>query len=328
MSGEKKVHPKVKSSLHPRNKHRERYDFKQLTESHPELGPFVKLNAYQDESIEFSDPLAVKTLNKALLKHHYGITFWDVPEGYLCPPIPGRADYLHHIAGLLGESNYGNIPTGDRVLCLDIGVGANCVYPMLGAIEYGWSFIGTDIDPTAVANAKVIVEQNEVLEGKIDIRLQSNPKDVLYGVIRIEDRVDLTICNPPFHASLEEAQAGTLRKVNNLNHKKVAIPTKNFGGQNSELWCDGGEKRFIRNLIHESKKFSTSVFWFSTLISKQSNLKSVYGALKAAEVVEVKTIPMGQGNKTSRIVAWTFLKPHQQRAWRETRWNLSEPEKA
>lgn len=288
--------------------------------SFPELASFVKLNAYEDESIDFSDAQAVKALNKALLIHHYGIDHWDVPSGYLCPPIPGRADYIHHIADLLAESNYGKIPLGERVTCLDIGVGANCVYPMLGSVEYDWTFIGSDIDPVAVENARSIVNKNEALTGKIDIRLQSNPKDVIYGVIRMEDKVDLVICNPPFHASLAEAQAGTQRKVNNLSHKKMTEPSKNFEGQNAELWCEGGEKRFIRNLIHESQKFSYSVFWFSTLVSKQSNLKNIYGALKAANAREVKTLPMGQGNKTSRVVAWTFLSPNAQRNWRESRW--------
>jgi 23S rRNA (adenine1618-N6)-methyltransferase len=320
MSVNKKIHPEVKSQLHPRSKHRGRYDFNALSESFPAIKEFVKPNKFGDESIDFSDPKAVITLNKALLKHHYGIDHWLIPEDYLCPPIPGRADYIHHIADLLGESNYGNVPVGDSVIVLDIGVGANCIYPMLGAIEYGWSFIGSDIDPIAVQNSKAIVDQNEVLNGKIDIRLQANPKDVLYGTIMVEDRVDLTICNPPFHASEEEALAGTNRKLKNLKLQKPNKLVKNFGGSNGELWCDGGEKRFIRNLIHESKKFSSSVFWFSTLVSKQSNLKAIYGALKTAEAVEVKTIPMGQGNKSSRIVAWTFLKPHQQRSWRETRW--------
>jgi len=321
MAVEKKIHPEVKSKLHPRSKHRNRYDFKKLIADFAALEPFVKPNKFGDESIDFSDPKAVITLNKALLKHHYGVENWLIPEGYLCPPIPGRADYIHHIADLLGESNYGNIPTGENVVVLDIGVGANCIYPMLGSIEYGWSFIGTDIDSVAVENSKTIVQGNEVLVDKIDIRLQSNPKDVIYGAIRVEDRVDLTICNPPFHASEAEATAGTDRKLKNLKLQKGNKTEKNFGGKNGELWCDGGEKRFIRNLIHESTKFSSSVFWFSTLVSKQSNLKSIYGALTSAEAVEVKTIPMGQGNKSSRIVAWTFLSPHQQRNWRETRWS-------
>ena len=131
MAGEKREHSQVKSQLHPRSKHRNRYDFEKLIECFPELATFVKPNKYGDDSIDFSDAEAVKTLNKALLKQHYKVDNWDVPEGYLCPPIPGRADYIHHIADVLRESNYGNIPESEKVVCLDIGVGSNCIYVIL-----------------------------------------------------------------------------------------------------------------------------------------------------------------------------------------------------
>jgi len=166
MLHKKKEYPKEKSSLHPRNRHRERYDFKQLIESCPELAQFVKINIYNDESIDFSDPEAVKMLNKALLKRYYEIDNWNIPQNYLCPPIPGRADYIHHIADLLCSNNYGKIPTGEKIKCLDIGVGANCVYPIIGNKEYGWSFIGSDIDPVAIGSATKIIELNPSLKRK------------------------------------------------------------------------------------------------------------------------------------------------------------------
>lgn len=318
----KRVHPKVKSGLHPRNRHRERYDFKQLTASCPELGQFVKVNVYDDESIDFFNPEAVKMLNKALLAHFYGIENWNIPPGYLCPPIPGRADYIHHIADLLGNSNHGKIPAEDLVKCLDIGVGANCIYPIIGNKEYGWSFIGSDIDPVSIESARKIIDLNPVLKGKIELRLQHNHKDIFRGIIQKDERFDLTICNPPFHSSLAAAQSGTLRKLNHLNTGKIAKPVLNFGGQNGELWCEGGEEQFINDMIRQSKQFATSFFWFSTLISKESNLKSVYEALKRAEAVDVKTIPMGQGNKISRIAAWTFLTSKQQKEWVKLRWQI------
>ena len=65
----KREHPKIKVELHPRNKHRERYNFKELIGSLPELAQFVKLNDYDDESIDFFNPNAVKMLNKARSKH-------------------------------------------------------------------------------------------------------------------------------------------------------------------------------------------------------------------------------------------------------------------
>ncbi|MCF6170020.1 MAG: 23S rRNA (adenine(1618)-N(6))-methyltransferase RlmF [Bacteroidales bacterium] len=316
-----KAHPKVKSKLHPRNKHRERYDFKLLIEACPELAEFVQLNVYKDESVDFSNPEAVLMLNKALLKKDYGINYWRIPPNYLCPPIPGRADYIHYMADLLGGSNYGKMPAGHQVKCLDIGVGASCIYPIIGNAVYGWSFIGSDIDAAAIESAQQIIAQNPSLKGKVELRLQADPKDILYGIITKDERIDLSVCNPPFHASKAEAKSGAARKVSNLSGKKIKNPILNFGGRNNELWCEGGERKFVRNLIRESKKFADSCFWFSSLISKQSNLKSVYEALQKAEASEVKTIPMGQGNKTSRIVAWTFLSKKQQKEWRSLRWH-------
>jgi len=319
---DKRKHPILKTQLHPRNRHRERYDFKRLIVSCPELALYVKLNEYGDESVDFFNPDAVKMLNKALLKHFYGIGNWDIPNNYLCPPIPGRADYIHHIADLLGSRNVGGkIPEGSLVKCLDIGVGANCVYPIIGNREYGWLFVGTDIDPVSVQSATRIVASNPVLQGKIEIRRQLNANDIFIGSIQKDEFFDLSICNPPFHASAAEAQQGSLRKLRNLKQKTKAKPILNFGGQSNELWCDGGEGAFVEKMIVQSKLYHLSCFWFSTLISKETSLKDAYSALKRAGAVEVKTMPMSQGNKTSRIVAWTFLTTEQQKKWALEKWN-------
>lgn len=206
MLPKKKEHPKEKPGLHPRNKHRARYNFKQLITSCPELKPFVKLNEFKDESIDFFNPEAVKILNRALLNHFYQIKYWDLPTGYLCPPIPGRADYIHYIADLLGSQDSTqlgeSIPKGKKIKCLDIGVGANCVYPIIGTREYGWSFIGTDIDSASLASAGKIFEMNTVLKGHIELRKQENPKDIFRGIIQKNEFIDVTICNPPFGLSL------------------------------------------------------------------------------------------------------------------------------
>ncbi len=324
MQHKKKEHPKVKSSLHIRNKHRERYDFKALIASCQELAQYVILNKYGDESIDFFNPQSVKMLNKALLFHHYDIENWDIPENYLCPPIPGRADYIHHISDLLYGSNFDFSEKGDKlgsqIKCLDIGVGANCIYPIIGNKEYGWSFIGSDIDPVSIKSANKIIELNPSLSGKIELRLQNNQNDIFQGVIQKNEYFDLTICNPPFHASLAESQAGTMRKLRNLKREKVAKPILNFGGKNNELWCDGGEKRFVGEMIRQSMQFGNSCLWFSTLISKQSNLENVYRALKRVRAIEVKTIKMSQGNKTSHIVAWTFFNEEQKGKWKKRNW--------
>ncbi|MEA1878471.1 MAG: 23S rRNA (adenine(1618)-N(6))-methyltransferase RlmF [Bacteroidota bacterium] len=320
MQNKKKEHPKEKFRLHPRNRHRERYDFTKLVASCPDLTQFVKLNIYDDESIDFFNPDAVRMLNTALLKHFYGIENWHIPAEYLCPPIPGRADYIHYMADLLGGSNYGKVPIGGSVKCLDIGVGANCIYPIIGVKEYGWSFVGTDIDPLAIESASKTIDSNPSLKGKIVLRLQNNPKDIFYGIIQPDEIFDLSVCNPPFHASPEEARAGSVRKLTNLKGEKPTKPILNFGGQSSELWCEGGEARFIREMIRESRRFPTSCFWFSSILSKQSHLKNAYELLKDANAVRIETIPMGQGNKSSRILAWSFITHEQREEWLKIRW--------
>ncbi len=316
----KKKHAPIKLQLHPRNKHRERYNLQALIITSPELAQYVALNNYNDESIDFFNPDAVLALNKALLQHYYGITHWSIPPNYLCPPIPGRADYIHYIADLFKLSNNGVVPNGKYIRCLDIGVGANCVYPIIGVNEYGWEFVGAEVDAVAAENATTLINQNKCLQNRVEIREQTNLNNVFRGIVQPNELFDVTICNPPFHASLAEAQAGTERKIKNLIGTKNNKPTLNFGGQNNELWCNGGEQQFVRNMILESSQFKHSCLWFTTLISKQSNLQHAYNTLKQVQALEVKTIDMGQGNKISRLLAWTFLTSPQETQWVKDRW--------
>ena len=309
-----------KNILHPRNRHRSRYDFPELIKSCPELRPFVALNPYGDQSIDFSNPVAVKTLNKALLSHFYGIKNWDIPQHYLCPPIPGRADYVHYVADLLSEINQGVIPTGKNIKGLDIGVGANCIYPIIGHQEYGWSFIGSDIDPLAVKAAKNIVAANLPLSDAITLKHQQQRNHIFKGVVKPGEQFDFSICNPPFHASAAEAAAGSTKKVRNLGKQKSKEAVLNFGGQHTELWCEGGEVSFIRKMIDESTDLADQCLWFTSLVSKSSNLPFIYRALERVKPFEVRTVEMAQGQKISRFVAWTFLSFEEQGAWAKKRW--------
>ena len=309
-----------KARLHPRNVNRERYDLNALKVAIPELKKYIRPGKFGIESIDFSNPRAVKLLNQAILYHYYGIKNWEFPDENLCPPIPGRADYLHYMADLLAESNFGKLPAGEKITCLDIGLGASCIYPIIGITAYGWRFIGSDIDPKSIASAQHIVHANSSLKGRIECKLQIDSKVIFQGIINNENKIDLTICNPPFHSSIEEAHKGTRRKIKNLSGKKVKTPELNFSGISNELISDGGEANFIQRMISESKNFSKNCFWFSTLVSSQSNLKGIYKLLEKVEVTQVKRIPMGTGNKSSRIVAWTFLSEEELKSWTERRW--------
>ena len=180
---------------------------------------------------------------------------------------------------------------------------------------YGWQFVATDIDKKALRNCVTIIENNAHLTDTISLQLQPNARFIFKDIILPEDRFTFTICNPPFHSSQEEAVKSTIRKVNNLENTRVQKPILNFGGQNAELWCDGGELKFITQMIYESAKYPVQVMWFTTLVSKQSHLESIYKTLDKVDAAAVKTITMAQGQKTSRIVAWSFLSKVQQENW-------------
>jgi 23S rRNA (adenine1618-N6)-methyltransferase len=309
----KKIHPPIKSGLHPRNQHRARYDFPELIQSNPALGSFVRTNEHGDESIDFSNPLAVKTLNQTLLKQYYGLEYWDIPEGYLCPPVPGRADYIHYAADLLADSGSRKKenapPVNAAIKCLDIGVGANCIYEIVGNYTYGWQFVASDIDPVALRSAEKIITTNPSLKGCTEFRLQTHSKNTLSGIIQPGEFFDLSICNPPFHSSAAAAKEGTLRKLRNLKIKTAQKPELNFGGQSNELWCPGGEVKFIGDMIRESKNFGNSCHWFTSLVAKSEHLPPLHKIMREVKVTDFQTINMHQGNKASRFVAWTFLDP-------------------
>ena len=305
-----------KTNLHPNNPHRFRYDFKALMSVCPELEHFVAVNEYNLETLDFSNPDAVKALNKALLTTTYEINNWDIPANYLCPSVPGRADYIHYIADLLAFSNNGTIPRGETIFGLDIGIGANCIYPIVGNVAYGWSFVGTDTDEKAIQNCKKIIANNPKLIDAISLQLQIEPRYIFKNIMLPEDRFAFTICNPPFHNSPEEAAKSALRKINTLENSKTAKPVLNFGGQNNELWCKGGEMGFITQMIFESVKYPLQCLWFTTLVSKKDNLKNIYKLLNKVGAVTIKTIDMAQGQKISRVVAWTFLSATQQKDWK------------
>lgn len=303
----------MSKTLHSRNFHNDRYDFKALIKTNPDLQEFVKPNKYGDLSIDFANPQAVISLNKALLAHFYGIKNYAIPNGYLCPPIPGRADYVHHIADLLASCNNGVIPKGKAVIGLDVGIGANGIYAIIGASVYDWNFIGSDIEIESIKSVENIVNSNEILKEKIECKLQTNPENIFTGIINADDFYDFTLCNPPFHKSLKDAMDGNKRKVQNLTKQKTTKSALNFGGKNNELWCKGGEIAFITNMIKESLEFKNNVFWFTTLVSKKENLPLIYKKLEEINAKEIKTIDMSCGQKITRVVAWSFFDVEEQK---------------
>ncbi len=288
--------------MHPRNRFRAGYDFPRLIESVPALEAFVTKNAHGNLSVDFADPDAVMTLNQALLKDAYGLQ-WSIPRGALCPGIPGRSGYLHYLADLFADG--GAVPRGRSVSVLDIGTGASCIYPMIGAAEYGWRFVGTEVDKTAMHWARQIVRINRGIAALIECRWQPDPMACFANVTKPGETFTASMCNPPFHPSAEEAAEGSRRKRRNLGLGRHA-PALNFGGTAGELWCEGGEVGFIQRMIAESAGRPRLCRWFTTLVSKSEHLPRLRQSLKTARVTESHVIEMALGQKKSRILAWAF----------------------
>lgn len=292
--------------LHPRNLHNQGYDFQGLVKSHPSLAPHVKPNDHGNLSIDFADPLAVKALNAALLNRYYNIVDWNIPEGALCPPIPGRADYIHHMADLLG-------PEQVDIKLLDIGTGANGIYPLLACQIYGWQCVGSDISTESLENVAAIIANNPSLKDRFTLRTQRDKNHIYEGIIQAGEFFDVSVCNPPFHASLDEALKGSQLKLDNLARSrgerkaKTKSPTLNFGGLGAELWCKGGEQLFLKKLIRESQLYSTQCRWFTSLVSKADNVKPAKKLIRKLGAVDVREIEMEQGKKITRVLAWTFI---------------------
>lgn len=301
--------------FHPKNIHQGNYDFKALVDTEPSLKDFVFESTQHQLSIDFANPNAVKALNKAILKKDYGIQFWDIPDGYLCPPIPGRAEYIHHVTDLLGLNK-----TPSSITVLDIGTGANCIYPIIGTYCYNWNFIGSDIDDGALKNAQHIVAKNDRLHNKVDVRKQANKIHFFSGIVTPKELWDITICNPPFHDSAESAKAQSLRKIKNLSGQKKPDVILNFGGQHRELWCEGGEVQFIQNMMIESVDWGSNCYWFTSLVSNKDHLPALEKLAKSLPIRQFKIIEWTNGNKQTRLIAWSFLTPQQQKEWKLARW--------
>lgn len=300
--------------LHPRNLHKLGYDFTALANTYQPLTQYVKENTHGNLSIEFADPLAVKALNTALLQQYYNIVDWDIPESALCPPIPGRVDYIHYVAELLGvsEAKKGLADAQPRITLLDIGTGANGIYPLLACQIYGWQCVGSDINTQSLDNVASVIANNPQLKDAFTLRIQADKHQIFKGIIQEGEYFDVSVCNPPFHASQDEALKSSQLKLNNLAKSRgdktnSASSILNFGGLEDELWCNGGERLFLKKLIKESQAFSTQCRWFTSLVSKIDNVKPSIKLIKKLGATDVREIEMKQGNKITRIVAWTFF---------------------
>ena len=286
-------------AFHPLSDHHARYDFQALSKTCPELLSHVFVSPKtRENTVDWSSPDAVSCLNKALLMQHYGISSaYSVPAPYLSAGVPGRADYVHHLLADLVDAP----GRGDATLRgLDIGTGANAIFPLIATHKYpNVEIVGTDIDAAALAVASLNVQCSPSAARRVTLRLQPSARSIFANVIHPGEHFAFTMCNPPFHASLAAAQAATARKARNLSSGR------NFAGD-KELYCEGGELGFITRMMGESAQHRQSLGWVTTLVSAGSNLAALERVLAGLSVRRVEVVPLEAGHKSTRILAWRF----------------------
>lgn len=136
-------------------------------------------------------------LTRAILCHHFDLSLPSMPEGYLCPPVPNRLNYVLWLNHLLEEISDGQYfqkeesPVApSQKIGIDIGCGASCIYPLLLTTDRfnpncnmgkcaddassecasRWTFLATDIDEKSIQSATINVKANS-LEDRIELAL-------------------------------------------------------------------------------------------------------------------------------------------------------------
>ncbi|XP_057966588.1 uncharacterized protein LOC131156715 isoform X4 [Malania oleifera] len=117
---------------------------------------------------------------------------------------------------------------------------------------------------------------------------------IIVGVIKDEEEFDFCMCNPPFFESIEEA---------GLN------PKTSCGGTPAEMVCPGGEQAFITSMIEDSVVLKQSFRWYTSMVGRKANLKTLVSKLRAVGVTIVKTTEFVQGHTCRWGLAWSFVPP-------------------
>ncbi|KAK2002116.1 hypothetical protein LX36DRAFT_667458 [Colletotrichum falcatum] len=256
----------------------------------PSFGAMLKRG-----NLDFNDPAAVMQLTKSLLKRDFGLEI-ELPEDRLCPPVPNRHNYILWLKGLLDSTTYDD--PDRKIIGLDIGTGASCIYPLLGCTQRPWSFFATDIDPKSLSCAKRNVELNN-LQNRISVVARA-PQDRLVPLDELGvEALGFVMTNPPFYTSE--------RDLADSSRQKSRPPSTACTGAPVEMVTDGGEVGFVGRVLDESLALRGRVQWYTSMFGKQSSLEAFVGALRDRAVDNYAVAEFVQGNKTRRwAVAWSF----------------------
>ncbi|NXN98631.1 MET16 methyltransferase, partial [Rhinopomastus cyanomelas] len=287
----------LNKSMHARNRYKDKPpDFAFLAGKYPAFRQHVHTTLTGRVSLNFKDPEAVRALTCTLLKEDFGLTI-DIPVERLIPTVPLRLNYIHWVEDLIGHQE-----AEKQVLRrgIDIGTGASCIYPLLGATLNGWYFLATEVDDMCFNYAKKNVEQNNLSELIKVVKVPQ--KTLLMDALKEESEIvyDFCMCNPPFFANQLEAKG-----VNSRNPRRPPPSSVNTGGI-TEIMAEGGELEFVKRIIHDSLQLKKRLRWYSCMLGKKCSLAPLKEELRIQGVPKVTHTEFCQGRTMRWALAWSF----------------------
>ncbi|KAK0641968.1 hypothetical protein B0T16DRAFT_420787 [Cercophora newfieldiana] len=266
-------------------------NFKQLARQDAAFASFIK----EDGKLDFTDPAAMMQLTKTLLMADFGLRL-EMPDDRLCPPVTNRHNYILWLKGLMDTTSYG--PPGRKICGIDVGTGASCIYPLLGATQRPLHFVATDIDPKSLEYARRNVRLNG-LEDRIQI-LERTVTSALIPLSDLEvESVDFVMMNPPFYSSEDEMLSSAKGKGHPPHSACTGAPV--------EMVCEGGEVAYIGRMMDESLVFRDRVQWYTAMVGKASSIEALVDRLRENRIDNFAVTEFIQGNKTRRwALGWSF----------------------
>lgn len=283
----------LNKSMHPRNRYKDKPpDFAYLASKYPDFQQHVQTSLVGRPVVNFKEPEAVRALTCTLLKEDFGLTI-EIPLERLIPTVPLRLNYIHWVEDLTDGQK--QLRRG-----IDIGTGASCIYPLLGATMNGWYFLATEVDDICFDYAKKNVEQNNMSELIKVVKVPQ--KTLLMDALKEETEIvyDFCMCNPPFFANQMEAKG-----VNSRNSRRPPPSSVNTGGV-TEIMAEGGELEFVKRIIHDSLQLKKRLRWYSCMLGKKCSLAPLKEELRKQGVPKVTYTEFCQGRTMRWALAWSF----------------------
>jgi 23S rRNA A1618 N6-methylase RlmF len=287
--------------MHPRNPYSSPINIALLARQFPDLCDHVISRSSNGHVVyDWHAPGATYAVTRALLKRDFDLE-WQQPLQHLCPPVPGRMNYLLWVQDLALQD--GAAAAAD-VCVADIGTGASAIFPLMGARRFGWSFVALDSNEDALSHARANVERNG-LQQLIAVQHVAGDSSII-DAINAHPNITHTMCNPPFF-SASSSSAWRQR-----------APAARAGGRGAmsacaavepELFTQGGEVAFMRKIIEESaaSPCSRRVKWFTCMVGIKADLAALKSACYSAGATQLRCTTFYQGQTLRWGLAWTFL---------------------